>query len=263
MSQPGQPDPNTGSPVSATIRIAIVGAESTGKTTLARNLAERLAAAEGARPTRPVRPVLRVAWVPEWLREWCEAQGRTPRADEQAAIATVQHERIASAAAAHDIVVCDTTALMTAVYSRIVFGDRSLDAMALALHRSMTHTLLTAIDLPWSSDGHQRDGPQVREPVDDALRELLHGQGIGYAVVSGQGEQRVAKALAALGMRRPQPAGAGLFTRLAPSSPASRRWICDCCVPEAERALQSLRRRADAAGGKPAQPSDTSPGATP
>jgi hypothetical protein len=38
-------------------------------------------------------------------------------------ILRAQHERIAEAAATHDWVVCDTTALMTAVYSRFVFGD--------------------------------------------------------------------------------------------------------------------------------------------
>ena len=85
--------------------IAIVGAESTGKTTLAAALAMRLAAETGRR----------VAWVPELLREWCEHSGRTPLIHEQASILRAQHERIDAAAASHDIVVCDTTALMTAV----------------------------------------------------------------------------------------------------------------------------------------------------
>ena len=47
------------------LRIAMVGAESTGKTTLAAALAARLAQAPG----------LRVAWVAEVLREWCDARG--------------------------------------------------------------------------------------------------------------------------------------------------------------------------------------------
>lgn len=170
----------------AALRVAIVGAESTGKTTLAAALAQRLAQA-GA---------FRVAWVPEVLREWCARTGRTPRADEQAGILQAQHERVQAAAALHDIVVCDTTALMTAVYSRLIFGDRSLEAPAVALHRGMHATLLTAIDLPWVPDGHQRDGPQVREPVDRALRELMHAHDIGYAVVSGSGATRVDRAFA-------------------------------------------------------------------
>ena len=232
------------------IRIAIVGAECTGKTTLARKLAARLALAAGAG---------RVAWVPERLREWCDEQGRTPRADEQAAIAIAQHERIRAAALSHDFVVCDTTALMTAVYSRIVFGDRSLEPMAIALHRETQLTLLTALDLPWVGDGLQRDGPHVREPVDDALRELMHAHGIGHAVVAGHGELRVAQAQAALvgltasGQEAPQPAPrggrspSGLFTGLddgtaSPARGGVRGWICDCCVPDAERALARMGR---------------------
>ena len=90
-----------------TLRIAIVGAESTGKTALAQALAERVADLSG----------LRCTWVGEWLRSWCEREGRTPRPDEQAAIAQHQQGLIELAAANHELVVCDTTALMTAVYS--------------------------------------------------------------------------------------------------------------------------------------------------
>ena len=63
--------------------VALLGAESTGKTTLARALAEALAHETGEAAT----------WVPETLLEWCEAAGRTPRADEQLAIAQAQHAR--------------------------------------------------------------------------------------------------------------------------------------------------------------------------
>jgi nicotinamide riboside kinase len=179
--------------VNDALRIAIVGAESTGKTALAQALAERLAADTG----------LKTTWVPEWLRQWCQNTGRTPLAHEQPAIARAHHERIDAAAATHDIVVCDTTALMTAVYSRWVFGDRSLEERAASLHRSMDLTLLTALDLPWVADGLQRDGPQVQQPVDEALRALLNRSGIAFSVVSGQGQQRVRRALAAVRAQLP------------------------------------------------------------
>ena len=136
-----------------------------------------------------------MAWVPELLREWCDAAGRTPLAHEQAAILRAQHERIEAAAAAHDVVVCDTTALMTAVYSRLVFGDRSLDDRALALHGRMALTLLTALDLPWVPDGHQRDGEHVREPVDALLRELLLAHRVPWAVIGGAGPARLQQAM--------------------------------------------------------------------
>jgi len=225
--------------------IAIVGAESTGKTSLAARLAQQLGADTG----------LRVAWVPEVLRAWCEQAGRTPLAHEQAPILRAQHERIDAAAAAHDIVVCDTTALMTAVYSSLIFGDHSLDERAALLHRrSVSLTLLTALDLPWVSDGLQRDGPHVRVPVDTALRRLMQVHGIDYAVIGGEGETRVQRALAAVApLLRAAAVPAregGLFTGLAglaaPAGPASARraWSCECCLPDEELALRRATRPA-------------------
>jgi nicotinamide riboside kinase len=216
------------------VRIAIVGAESTGKTQLAAALAPRLARQTG----------LRVAWVPEWLRLWCERVGRTPLAHEQAAIIRTQHAHIEAAAAAHDIVVCDTTALMTSVYSRHIFGDRTLEARAVALQRRMAITLLTALDLPWVADGLQRDGAQVRAPVDAALRELLIANRLPWAVVGGSGPARLENAVHVLAplLRPLAAAGRGTVTRLAASKTAvpRQRWICDCCAePEPERELRT------------------------
>ena len=62
------------------------------------------------------------------LREFCDRDARTPRRDEQAAIAASRRARIAAAAAGAEVVVADTTALMIAVYSDLVFGDTSLYA---------------------------------------------------------------------------------------------------------------------------------------
>lgn len=205
------------------MRVALVGAECTGKTQLAALLAPRLARDTG----------LRVAWVPEHLRQWCDEVGRTPLAHEQASILRAQHERIEAAAAAHDIVVCDTTALMTAVYSRFVFGDRTLEQRAVALQQRMAMSLLMAIDLPWMADGLQRDGAHVREPVDTMLRELLMNHRLPWAAVSGQGAARLESAVAALApLLRPAPLpGSGLLTRLAgrPTESARQRWACGCC----------------------------------
>ncbi|TBM81680.1 ATPase, partial [Mycolicibacterium smegmatis] len=70
----------------------------------------------------------------EYLREWCEREGRTPRPDEQQTIADEQTRRI-EVAAVSGVVVADTTALMTAVYSEQLFADTSLYDSALAAQR--------------------------------------------------------------------------------------------------------------------------------
>jgi len=178
--------------------VALLGAESTGKTTLAGQIAVALAGRGVA-----------VEVVAEVLREFCDAHARTPRRDEQAAIAAAQTARIDAAAACADVVVADTTALMIAVYSDQVFDDTSLYRAAEQAQRGCTATLLTALDLAWQADGHQRDGPHVREPVDAKVRAALRRAGVAYSVVGGVGPARLAAALScverALDPPRPDP----------------------------------------------------------
>ncbi len=215
--------------------IAILGAESTGKSDLAEALATRLAQATGLRST----------WVPEHLRAWCDAHGRTPRREEQPAIAQTQARLIEQAAATHELVLCDTTPLMTAIYSEHVFGDLSLYPGALAWQRRCPLSLVTALDLPWVPDGVQRDGPQAQEAVDALLRSVLMREGLAWSLVAGQGTARVDAAVDAIApmlRRRPTPQ-AGLFTRLAEREAAQPawRWACDQCdSPECEHALRRL-----------------------
>lgn len=124
----------------------------------------------------------------------------TPRADEQAGIARRQQPRIHIAAASHDVVVADTTALMTAVYSRLYFNDDLLVPTAIAAQKSVALSLLTAIDIPWVADGHQRDGPQLRRRVDSALRDLLVTHRLPWAWVTGVGDLRIGRALDAVAL---------------------------------------------------------------
>lgn len=193
--------------------VALLGAESTGKTTLAAQLREVLAA-EGHR----------VAVVWEYLREFCVQADRTPHQEEQAAIAEEQTRRIEQARHDHDIVIADTTALMVAVYSELVFLDRSLYRTAAAAHRACDLTLLTALDIPWQPDGLQREGPQVQQPVDTLLRAALQREQLPFAVVAGAGPLRLAAALKAVRHALRAPAAAD-------DAAANPRWqwVCDRC----------------------------------
>ena len=166
------------------MKIAILGAECTGKTTLAQALATALDGCGG-----------RAAWVPETLRDWCRQNGRTPEAHEQRAIAVTQADRVDTAAAVAWLLV-DTTPLMTAVYSDLLFKDLSLYPLALAHHARFDVTLLTSLDLPWVPDGLQRDGTKAQWAFDTRLREVMDQHALPYGVVSGQGAARTAAALA-------------------------------------------------------------------
>jgi len=65
------------------MKIALLGAESTGKTRLAMELAKQLQSLGQS-----------VAVIPEVLREWCEREGRTPSPAEQYPIAQEQARRL-------------------------------------------------------------------------------------------------------------------------------------------------------------------------
>lgn len=224
------------------LRVAIVGAESTGKSDLARALAQALAREFG----------LRCEVVDETLRDWCNEQGRTPRADEQMGIAREHARRIAAAAARADVdvVLCDTTPLMVAVYSDLLFDDRALEPVARDCQRAMDVTLLTSLDLPWVADGLQRDGPHVRGPVDVRVRARLSDWGVAWSLVSGSDSAREACALDALRplLRERARLGrsSGLFSRLEGSlaGPPGPRWICERCDdPDCEHSTRVRQGR--------------------
>jgi nicotinamide riboside kinase len=203
--------------------IALLGAECTGKSALAQALAQHLQSLG----TDAVA-------VDEYLREWCEQHQRTPQVDEQAHIAATQSQRIAAASAKHRVVVADTTAMMTAVYSEYVFADTSLYAQALAAQKSMDVTLLTGLDMPWLADGIQRDGPHARDPVDALLRCRLSEAQIGYQVVYGLGEHRLKNAMHCI-------AAPAIFQRATDQNSTKKwAWVCDkCSDPVCEHRLFS------------------------
>ena len=194
------------------MKIAILGAESTGKSELVKQLQQHFQALEKS-----------VQHIPEYLRTWCDTEKRTPRQDEQIAIATEQLRQI-EVAPASDILIADTTALTVATYSDLLFKDVSLYELALAHQRTFDVTLLMGLDLPWVADGIQRDGAHMREPVDAALRAALSRQGISFQVVYGAGESRLHNALRCLNMafesteNRPQRMQTRMFN-----------WVCERC----------------------------------
>lgn len=165
-------------------RIAILGAESSGKSTLAAALAARYG----------------TAWVPEYLREFVETHGRVPFEADQFAIAHTQlrHEN-ETAACATRFLFCDTTPLMTAVYSRFYWNRVDQQLAALGRVHDYALTLVAAPDLPWVADGLQRDSDQVRMDVHRLLLATLDEHKIPFVQVEGSLPQRLRQVEGLLG----------------------------------------------------------------
>lgn len=120
-------------------RVAILGAESTGKTTLA----EQLAAA------------FHTVWVPEYGRAYCEGRdARELTLEDHDAIARgqiVDEDR--AARSANRVLICDTDVRTTATWSDIIVGSRSEWLARAAATREYSHAILLYDDVPWVSDG--------------------------------------------------------------------------------------------------------------
>lgn len=209
-----------------TLTVALLGGESSGKTALATALHQTLHDAHG----------IRSAVVPEHLRAWCEARGRAPEAHEQLAIAAEQTRLIDAARQRPGVavVIADTTALVVAAYSALVFDDTALLPSALEQQRRCDVTLLMGLDLPWQPDGLFRDSPAMREATDALLRRELQAANIAFQTVYGQGGARLQQALRAVGTALGRPLvhdDPALATGRGP-------WTCDnCSDPECEHRL--------------------------
>ena len=201
------------------MKIALLGAESTGKSELAKQLAQYFRAQKNS-----------VQLIPEYLRSWCKAKRRTPRKEEQLDIAVEQARQINNAFVC-DVLIADTTALTVAVYSDLLFNDTSLYSVALAHQRSFDVALLMGLDLPWVEDGIQRDGLHMREPVDAALRAALNREGMAFQVVYGTGESRLQNALRCLTRQTSETTKSIDYVEANPTNQPQRlrSWVCDRC----------------------------------
>jgi NadR type nicotinamide-nucleotide adenylyltransferase len=165
--------------MNAVKRVAILGAESSGKSTLAAALAVHYG----------------TVWVPEYLREFVETHARVPDEVDQYPIARTQLEREdAAAKQATRFVFCDTTPLMTAVYSRQYWGRVDGQLALLERRHDYAFTLVTAPDSPWEADGLQRESEEVRQTVHELVVRVLQEREIPYLLVNGSLQQRMLQA---------------------------------------------------------------------
>jgi NadR type nicotinamide-nucleotide adenylyltransferase len=166
--------------------VVLLGAPSTGKTTLAQALAD----------------AYRTSWVPEYGRTYWERHQRDRRlTPEQLLEIARRHieEEDARVRDANRFLFTDTNALTTAVFGREYHGAVSadLEALADAATRRYDLVLLCATDVPYA-DTPDREGPAHRATFQRRVVDDLHARRVPYVVVRGTVAERVAQVRAAL-----------------------------------------------------------------
>jgi HTH-type transcriptional regulator, transcriptional repressor of NAD biosynthesis genes len=163
-------------------RAVLLGAESTGKSTLAAALAERL----------------ETVHVPEFGRELWEARDGRLEFSDMLRIAREQIAREEAAAGrANEWLICDTSPLTTLFYSRRLFGNSDPALVGLAA-RPYDLTMLCAPDYPLVQDGTRQD-EAFRAAQDAWYRRELAARGIDFVTASGSISERVDHLAAVMG----------------------------------------------------------------
>ncbi|WP_375235107.1 AAA family ATPase [Winogradskyella sp.] len=166
------------------VKVVLFGPESTGKTTLSKQLARHYNS----------------VWVPEYAREYlqnkwnnerktCEPKDLLPIALGQMKLENELAQKTDS------VLICDTDLLETKVYSEAYYVgscDPVLDKYA--QENTYNLYLLTYIDTPWEADD-LRDKPDERERMFKAFEKALASNNRPYVLLKGNKKERLKKAV--------------------------------------------------------------------
>ena len=190
-------------------RVVVVGAESTGTTTLSMDLAQALRARGG--------PHALTRWVAEYGRELTIHKLAVAKAlagvrglpepsvfdldwddaDFERVAARQCADEDAAALAGGPVLVCDTDALATTVWQERYRGRSTepVRAIARAMPPRALYMLTDHLDVPFDDDG-LRDGEQIRPWMTDRFREVLEKSGARWIEVRGNRATRLERAMA-------------------------------------------------------------------
>lgn len=169
------------------VKVVLYGPESTGKSTLSRQLAKHY----------------NTLWVPEYAREYLqqkwdeEQQVCQPEDLIPIAMGQIKTENELTKKASK-LLICDTDLLETKVYSEAYYVG-SCDPLLekYALNNKYDLYLLTYIDIPWEKDD-LRDKPNKREEMFAYFKSALDKYQRPYQLIKGSREERFKTAVTAI-----------------------------------------------------------------
>jgi HTH-type transcriptional regulator, transcriptional repressor of NAD biosynthesis genes len=167
-------------------RICVLGAESTGTTTMARALAD----------------YYKTSWIAEFGRIFSERRmqltNRPWRESEFAVIANEQ-ERMEEQVAriANKVLICDTNAFATEIWQERYLGKTSYAVGDIGDKSKADLYLLTADDIPFVQDG-TRDGEHIRHWMHQRFISELKNRNLPFIILSGKHKDRLKEATNAI-----------------------------------------------------------------
>lgn len=165
-------------------KVAILGPESTGKSTLAQQLAKHYNA----------------SLVPEYSREYLASIEHHYDINDIINIAKGQQRNIEIASKEpSDILLTDTEAIVNKVWCEYVFGNTPEEIEQLVQNQQFDLYLLCNVDLEWSYDP-LRENPSLdeRKAIYDLYLKELNELKRRFVVISGQDEDRLHNAIEAI-----------------------------------------------------------------
>jgi HTH-type transcriptional regulator, transcriptional repressor of NAD biosynthesis genes len=159
------------------IRVCVIGAESTGTTTLARALAK----------------YYNTNWVPEYGRFYSEAKlYRNVWTSEEFEFIAKQQNTIEDklALGCNKVLICDTNAFATSVWHNRYMNFYSNAVNDYSLNRKYNLYILTGDEIPFVQDG-LRDGEDIRHDMHEVFLNKLRGMNNNYIHVTGDIQTRL------------------------------------------------------------------------